>query len=192
MRGRCGVCTRFIWSGMGPEALRLEGLIVEPPHFKRNFVGIHGVVLVMTYLHRWAWPQIIHHYRHEGGGGGDSCANRQRKRAPSHCQHKQMKSPTRTSTQSESESHCNWRSVSLSVLVSSPGFILPWKLLSCPYGAPSLTWGRVCHLSVIVTCFSQLSVVKIFTILQILTNCMYNIYKASVSPGSVQQTMPYF
>jgi hypothetical protein len=71
-------------------------------------------------------------------------------------------------------------------------FILPWKLLSSPDGAPSLTRGRVCHLSVIVTGFSQLSVVNIFIILQILTNRIYNIYKGSVSSGSVQQTMPYF
>jgi hypothetical protein len=102
-------------------------------------------------------------------------------------------------SQSQSQSHIatDGQSVSLSWCRAPSGahdqiFILPWKLLSCPYGARSLTRSRVCHLSVIVTCFSQLSVVKIFTILQILNNCMYNIYKASVSPGLVQQTMPYF
>jgi hypothetical protein len=46
--------------------------------------------------------------------------------------------------------------VSLSVLVSSPvwgswpDIYFEWKLQSCPYGAPSLTRGRVCHLSAIV------------------------------------------
>jgi hypothetical protein len=46
--------------------------------------------------------------------------------------------------------------VSLSVLVSSPvwgswpDIYFDLKLQSCPYGAPSLTRGRVCHLSVIV------------------------------------------
>jgi hypothetical protein len=68
-------------------------------------------------------------------------------------------------------------------------FLLAW---SCPCGAPSLTRGRVCPLSVIVDSISQLSVIQIFTNLQFLTNCTYNIYKATVSPGSVQQTMPYF
>jgi hypothetical protein len=48
-----------------------------------------------------------------------------------------------------------WLTVSLSVLVSSPvwgswpDIYFDWKLQSCPYGAPSLTRGRVCHLSVV-------------------------------------------
>jgi hypothetical protein len=37
-----------------------------------------------------------------------------------------------------------------------------------------------------------LSFVQLFTILLLKPNRMYNIYKASVSPDSVQQTMPYF
>jgi hypothetical protein len=60
------------------------------------------------------------------------------------------------SSQSESESLYDWQSVSLSVLVSSPVWgswpdnYFDWKLQSCPYGAPSLTRGRVYHLSVTV------------------------------------------
>jgi hypothetical protein len=50
-------------------------------------------------------------------------------------------------------------------------FLFARKLLSCPYGAPSLTRGRICHLSVIVDSISQLSVVHIFTNLQLLNNC---------------------
>jgi hypothetical protein len=56
---------------------------------------------------------------------------------------------------SESKSHCDWRSVSLSWRRAPAGahdqmFLLVWKLLSCPCGASSLTRGWVCHLSVIV------------------------------------------
>jgi hypothetical protein len=54
-------------------------------------------------------------------------------------------------------------------------FILSWKLLSCPYGAPSLTRGRVCRLSVIVGSISSLSFVQLFTILPLKSNRMYNI-----------------
>jgi hypothetical protein len=59
-------------------------------------------------------------------------------------------------SESQSESLYDWQSVSLSVLVSSPvwgswpDIYFEWKLLSCLHGAPSLTRGRVCHLSVIV------------------------------------------
>jgi hypothetical protein len=58
--------------------------------------------------------------------------------------------------------------VSLSVLLSSPVWGLwpdiyfEWKLQSCPYGAPSLTRGWVCHLSVIGDSKS-LSIYTIFT-----------------------------
>jgi hypothetical protein len=47
------------------------------------------------------------------------------------------------------ESLYNWRSVSRSVLVGAHDHILIifWKLQSCQYGAPSLTRGRVCLLS---------------------------------------------
>jgi hypothetical protein len=64
----------------------------------------------------------------------------------------------------------------------------------CPVrvGVPSLTRGRVCRLSVIFGSISSLSFVQLFTILLLKPNRMYNIYKASVSPGSLQQTMPYF
>jgi hypothetical protein len=55
----------------------------------------------------------------------------------------------------KSKSHYDWRSVSQYVLVSSPIwdfwlqiFFFFSKLLSCLCGAPCLTRGRVCHLSV--------------------------------------------
>jgi hypothetical protein len=58
---------------------------------------------------------------------------------------------------SKSKSLCNWRSVSLSVLVSNPVWgswpdIYLWLESYSPVsmGAPSLTRGRVYHLSVIV------------------------------------------
>jgi hypothetical protein len=84
----------------------------------------------------------------------------------------------------KSKSHCDWRSVSQSVSQSwcrAPSgahdqmFLLVWKLLSCPCGAPSLTRGRVCHLSVIVGRISSLSSVQLFTILLLKPNRMYNI-----------------
>jgi hypothetical protein len=59
---------------------------------------------------------------------------------------------------SKLKSHYNWWSVSQYVKVSSPlrdlwpditfcPKVVFWKLLSCLCGAPSLTRGRVCHLS---------------------------------------------
>jgi hypothetical protein len=41
---------------------------------------------------------------------------------------------------SKSKPHCDWRSVSMS-------WCRAQKFLSCPSGAPSLTRGRICHLS---------------------------------------------
>jgi hypothetical protein len=101
------------------------------------------------------------------------------------------------SSQSQSHIATDGQSVCLSWCQAPAGahdqmFLLVWKLLSCPCGAPSLTRGRVCHLSAIVSSISPLSFVQLFTILLLKPNFMYNIYKASVSPGSVQQTMPYF
>jgi hypothetical protein len=64
----------------------------------------------------------------------------------------QLKIILSSESESESESLCDWQSVSLSVLVSSPvwgswpDIHFDWKLHSCPYGAPFLTRGRVCHL----------------------------------------------
>jgi hypothetical protein len=63
----------------------------------------------------------------------------------------------RRTSKSKSKSHYDWRSVSQYVLVSSPNlglltryFFFP-KLLSCLFfGEPSLTRGRVCHVSVFV------------------------------------------
>jgi hypothetical protein len=60
-------------------------------------------------------------------------------------------------SESDSELHYNWQSVSQSVslgvepnlgLLTRDYFF--FKLLSCHLGAPSLTRGRVCHLSVLV------------------------------------------
>jgi hypothetical protein len=81
-----------------------------------------------------------------------------------------------------------------------PIFITVWWLQACWRGALSLTRGRVCHLpesqSAVV---SLLSVVQ-FTFYMVLNVCMYvcinvcicNIYKASVSPGSLQHIMPSY
>jgi hypothetical protein len=57
-------------------------------------------------------------------------------------------------------------------------FLLVRKLLSCPCGAPSLTRGRVRHLSVIVGSIIPLSFVQLFTSLLLKPNRMHNIYKA--------------
>jgi hypothetical protein len=73
-------------------------------------------------------------------------------------------------SQSQSQSHIvtDGQSVCLSWCRASAGahdqlFLLVWKLLSCPCGAPSLTRGRVCHLSVIV-------LVSIYKYLQVYTS----------------------
>jgi hypothetical protein len=60
-----------------------------------------------------------------------------------------------TTTQSQSYFATHSQSVCLSWCRAPPGahdqiFIFHWKLQSCPYGAPSVTGGRVCHLLVIV------------------------------------------
>jgi hypothetical protein len=81
---------------------------------------------------------------------------------------------------SETESHCDWRSVSLSVLV----------LLSCPWeGALSDERTGLSFVSQPAV-LGQLSVCTIFTFY--MCHMLLNTYKASVSPGSVQQIMPYF
>jgi hypothetical protein len=62
--------------------------------------------------------------------------------------------------------------------------------------APSLKRGRVCHLSVSPLCDVFVRIIyNIFTkyIKFNRVKCLtYNIYKASVSTGSVQQIMPYY
>jgi hypothetical protein len=103
-----------------------------------------------------------------------------------------------THSQSESESHCNWRSVSLSVMMSSP-VRGSWPDI---YSSVKVTVLSIrgalsderSGLSFVSHSHWFLSIVssKIITILEILTSSMYNIYKASVSTGSVQKTMPYF
>jgi hypothetical protein len=154
--------------------LRLPSVICKIPHVNIIFDGIASVMLCYAYL-------LHTHF--------DPCLCVVPSSSVWSCLH--------LCRCVKSKSHCDWRSVSLSWCRAPAGahdqmFLLAWKLLSCPCGAPSLTRGRVCHLSVIVDSISQLSVVQVFTNLQFLTNFMYNIYKASVSPGSVQQTMPYF
>jgi hypothetical protein len=59
------------------------------------------------------------------------------------------------------------------------------KLLSCLCGAPSLTRGRVCHLSVFCQ-YSLKQSVSIYIVCVWHSSLKYNIYKASVSSGSVQ------
>jgi hypothetical protein len=70
----------------------------------------------------------------------------------------------------------------------------PSKLLSCLCGAPSLTRGRVCLLSMESIVVSQylhkLFTLTIYIICVRHSSAMYNIYKDSFSPGSVQQIMP--
>jgi hypothetical protein len=102
---------------------------------------------------------------------------------------------------SQSESLYDWRSFSLSVLVSSP-VLGPWPdicycltitVLSFGRGAASLTRGLVCLVSESVNSNSQLSIYTYIYILHVVHySRKYNIYKASVSPGQVQQIMPYF
>jgi hypothetical protein len=60
--------------------------------------------------------------------------------------------------------------------------------------APSLTRGRVCHFSSVLV-FARSKHMHILHIIYISIQCLqftvYNIYMASVSPGSVQKIMPY-
>jgi hypothetical protein len=73
-------------------------------------------------------------------------------------------------------------------------FISLWQLRFCFSGAPSLARGRVCH--VLGSVDSNKSIVRIYKYLHFtcftLKEYIYNIYKASVNPGQVQQIMPYF
>jgi hypothetical protein len=63
-------------------------------------------------------------------------------------------------------------------------FITVRQLWVCWYGAPSLTRGRVCLL--------QCTIYNIFTFYMLLPECIYNIYKVFVSPGSVQTKLLEF
>jgi hypothetical protein len=94
------------------------------------------------------------------------------------------------SCQVKSKSHCDWWSVSLSARAHDQMFLL--NEIYCPIhvGCP-LMRGRVCHLSVIVDSISPLSLCTLIYNWAVISS-MYNIFKASVSLGSVQQTMPYF
>jgi hypothetical protein len=69
--------------------------------------------------------------------------------------------------------------------------IMFWKLQSCKLGAPSLTRSRVCRLSEsVIKSIVSISIHKIIYIIQNLSVVHIQIYKASVSPGSVHQIMP--
>jgi hypothetical protein len=63
----------------------------------------------------------------------------------------------------------------------------------------SLTRGRVCHLpesqSAVVSLLSVCTIYILHVIKRMnicIDVCIYNIYKVSVSPGSVKQIMPYY
>jgi hypothetical protein len=98
---------------------------------------------------------------------------------------------------SKSKSRYDWWSVSQYVKVSSPLWnlwpditfcpkVVVWKLLSCLNGALSLMRGRVCNFSFL----AFTSRIYVSCVLQF-SNIIYNMYKASFSPGSVQQIMLY-
>jgi hypothetical protein len=90
--------------------------------------------------------------------------------------------------------------VSQDVLVSSPiwdfwpDFFFFSKLLSCLFGAPSLTIGRVCHVSVfVIEVYNSQSLftTNIYIKLKIdMCSTHLQYIQASFSPGSVQQIMP--
>jgi hypothetical protein len=104
-------------------------------------------------------------------------------------------------SQSQSQSHIatDGQSVCLSWCRSPSGahdqiLITVWQLLSCPWeGAISDERTGLSFVSQPAV-LGQLSVCTIFYILHVshVTEYIYNICKASVSPGSVQQIMPYF
>jgi hypothetical protein len=68
-------------------------------------------------------------------------------------------------------------------------FITVWHLQACWCEALSMTRGQVCRLpeshSTVISLFSVCTIYILHVI-----KCIYNIHKASVSPGSVQQIMP--
>jgi hypothetical protein len=110
-------------------------------------------------------------------------------------------------SKSKSKSLCDWRSVSQYVLVSSPnlGHLNRDFFFDCfslvIFGAPSLTRGRVCHVSVlslkstVVSQYLQLFTyaLQIYKVLNTFTKVMKYIQyiQASFSPGFVQQIMLY-
>jgi hypothetical protein len=105
---------------------------------------------------------------------------------------------TQSVSQSESESNCDWRSVSLSWCRAPSGahdqiLITVWQLLSCPWkGVLSNERTGLSFVSQSAI-LGQLSVCTIFTFyMSHVTEYIYNIYKAAVSPGWVQLIMPYF
>jgi hypothetical protein len=106
-------------------------------------------------------------------------------------------SPSDFLSQSQSHITTDGQSVCLSWCRAPSGahnqiLVTICQLLSCPLGAPSLTRGRVCH--VLGSVDSNKSIIRIYKYLHFtcFTLQEYIIYKASVSPGKVQQIMPYF
>jgi hypothetical protein len=69
-----------------------------------------------------------------------------------------------------------------------------WQFLFCPWGRPLWREGGSVFCESLSAVISQLSVCKVIYILHVLHDMtlIYNIYNTSVSPGSVQQIMPYF
>jgi hypothetical protein len=106
--------------------------------------------------------------------------------------------PTAESTNSQSQSHCDWRSVSLSVLVSSPvwgswpdiNYCLTVLVLSLG-GRPLWRQDGSVVCQSVSSIRSTVSMYN-FYILHVshVIEYIYNKYRASVSPGSVQQNMP--
>jgi hypothetical protein len=100
----------------------------------------------------------------------------------------------------ESESLCIWQSVSRFVLASSPSgahdqifiFIVNVTVLSIWGALPWREVGSVACQSVV----GSRSLVSIYIqtvyLQQLIKTLIYNIYKAFVRPGSVQQIMPYY
>jgi hypothetical protein len=95
----------------------------------------------------------------------------------------------------KSKSHYDWRTVSQ----SSPFFGLMTRSYSlsldvyrlCPRRAPiGLSCVRIlCHIYMVFTFFLTLCTEMYYFVCM---DSIYTIYKASVSPGFVQQIMPYF
>jgi hypothetical protein len=118
-----------------------------------------------------------------------------------------MSNRTTSQFKSKSKSHYDRRSVSQSVCLGvEPNLglltrICFSKLLSCLFAAPSLTRGRVCHMSVfVIEVYNSQSLfitiisvkLKMYSVKHIYNTIKYIQYiQTSFSPGFVQQIMPY-
>jgi hypothetical protein len=95
-----------------------------------------------------------------------------------------------TMTQGQSQSHIE--TDGQSVIHSwcwAPLLVPVWQLLPCKYGAPSLKRRLIYNLS--EAHYVSIRMCNMFTFYMILKLCAYNVYKATVIPGSVHQIMPY-